>query len=101
MNVKKGHKLTTVLRARGRDTPANKTRKARSPISFSPESLRLARPLWTRAKMKVRANMATCINNRVSNIWYAMILTDPATISECRSKYNKLIDKTQGRNIQN
>jgi hypothetical protein len=58
--VLQSRELTIVLTAKGRDVPANRTRKARSPMSFSPTSRRLAKPLWTMAKMRMRANITTC-----------------------------------------
>jgi len=54
--------LTMVLIAKGREIPANKTRNARSPISFSPISLRLAKPLCTIANIRISINIATCKN---------------------------------------
>jgi radical SAM superfamily enzyme YgiQ (UPF0313 family) len=46
------------------DIPAKITRKALSPMSFSPASRRLAIPLWKTANMKIRINITTCRVNR-------------------------------------
>lgn len=56
-----------VLIAKGREIPANKTRNARSPISFSPISLRLAKPLCTVANMRISINIATCKKSGLNN----------------------------------
>ena len=51
---------TTAETARGKEMPAKKTRKARSPMNFSPMLRKLARPLWTMAKTKRIINITNC-----------------------------------------
>ena len=51
---------TTAETARGKEIPAKRTRKARSPMNFSPMSRKLARPLWTVAKTKRIINITNC-----------------------------------------
>jgi hypothetical protein len=53
---------TTAETASGKERPAKITRKARSPISFSPMSRKLAKPLWTVAKTKRIINITSCKN---------------------------------------